>query len=157
MEKTYGEYRLVSVYQTLDDALRREICAFWERNNAIRDPAEAWRRTQEVVLVIRAADNSIAGITSAYVADFDGVPHYFYRMFMAPTHRGVYNMMIAATTTTREVLRDSWSPGKPRSIVIVTENNKLMRPGMHHVFEERGYHYAGRGPRGFDVWTRGLR
>jgi len=45
-------------------------------------------------------------------------------------------------------------PGaSPVGLLIVTENPKLMRPGMRKPFQRHGYRHAGKILRGSDLWV----
>ena len=152
MELTYGEYRIVPVYGGVTDTLRGEIVGFWARNGAIGDMREAWRRTDEVVYVIRGRDGAIAGVSTVYVAPGrDGRRRYVYRMFIQPGDR-VYGMMAFVTAATRDFLRDLDVPNKPVGVVIITENRKIMRKGMRRVLQRIGFTLVGKTHAGLDVW-----
>src|SRR5471030_3304168 len=105
MSLNYQNYTFRSVYGQVDEALRTEIVAFWTRSHAITDIQEAWRRTREVVLVVRNPAGEIAGISSVVVCRLpENKRYYFYRMFIQPRDR-IYGMMHAVTVATREFLR----------------------------------------------------
>jgi len=77
---------------------------------------------------------------------------YHYRMFLRPEHRRPH-LMRAVTNATRDYLRNFRYPdAEPAGMLIVTENRKLMRPGLKHLLERHGYEYRGRERRGLDVW-----
>jgi hypothetical protein len=152
MELTYGEYSIVPVYGRVTDALRGEIVEFWTRNRAIGNPREAWRRTGEVVYVVRRPDGAVAGVSTVYVAPGqDGRRRYVYRMFIQPGDR-VYGMMAFVTAATRDLLRELDVPNKPAGVVIVTENRKIMRKGMRRVLRKIGFTLVGKTQAGLDVW-----
>ena len=53
MDLTYNDYSISSVFDDVSEELRHEVVEFWIRNQAIPDTEEAWRRTKELVFVIR--------------------------------------------------------------------------------------------------------
>jgi hypothetical protein len=62
--------------------------------------------------------------------------------------------MLAVPNATRDFLRDFRHPiAQPDGMLLVTENRKLMRPGMRKLFTRHGYHYWGRNAKGEDVWA----
>jgi hypothetical protein len=82
----------------------------------------------------------------------DGRMLYHYRMFLRPEHRQPH-LMRAVTNATRDHLRAFRHPDvAPAGMLIVTENRKLMRPGLKRLLERHGYEYRGRERRGLDVW-----
>lgn len=150
----YHSYKLHNVYQKTTPDLRREIIAFWQRNNAIPDLREAERRVHEVVYLIRNPADVIVGVSSVYTARAGNPPasYYFYRMFIQPRDRS-YAMMRLVIGMTRDFLRDEAPEPKPRGLVHVNENPKLMRRGIRRMFARHGYEFVGKTERGFDVWV----
>jgi hypothetical protein len=73
-------------------------------------------------------------------------------MFLRCEHRRPH-LMREGTNAARDFLRGFRHPhANPAGMLIVTENRKLMRPGMKRYLERHGYQYRGRDPRGLDVW-----
>lgn len=61
--------------------------------------------------------------------------------------------MITVLHQTRNLLGAFRHPdAEPAGMLIVTENRKLMRPGLKRLLERHGYEYRGRERRGLDVW-----
>lgn len=149
----YHGYTIANVYRNIPAGLRGEIIDLWLRHRVIPSQGEAQRRVDQVVLAIRNPAGRMAGVTTAYVGDFQqpGNSYYFYRMFIQPDDR-IPGMMRFVTLRTRDVLAAHHRPGGPQGMIIVTENQKLMRPGMRRMFERNGYEYLGRGPKGNDIW-----
>ena len=151
----YHNYRLFVVYQRSTPEVRREIIRLWQRHNVVRDQREADLRSHQAVIIIRNEQNDLIGLSTIYTGEFlqRGNLYYFYRMFIQPEDR-IPGMMWEVTTRTFEVLQAHPVPGKPPGIIIVTENPKLMRPGMKRSFERHGWTYLGRGPRNNDLWSK---
>lgn len=149
----YHGYAIDNVFQAVPPALRDEIIDLWRRNQILPGPEEALRRVNQVVLAIRNPAGQVAGVSTAYVGDFQqrGNSYWFYRMFIQPADR-VPGLMRFVTLRTCGILGERHVPGGPKGVIIVTENRKLMRPGMRRMFERNGYEYMGRGPKGHDVW-----
>lgn len=148
----YHDYRMQNVFGEKPEGLRREIVAFWRANRALRrGEAEAWRRSNEVVLVIRNPEGEIAGVTSVYAAAFRGATYYFYRMFIRRGDR-VPGMMRFATLETRHFLQRQHAPGGPKGMIVISENPKLMNPGMRRMMARGGFTDAGKTPKGLDIW-----
>jgi hypothetical protein len=151
-----GEYRLKNVYGRVTPALAAEIEALWTSTGAI-PPAEAARRTNEVAFVVRDAAGKLVGVNTVYVMDFlrQGEPYYFYRAFVRADDRRSFGVQPALVRETRLFLAQYPGTGgapKPRGMVIVAENAKVGREGVRRRLERMGWHYFGKGPRGFDVY-----
>ena len=154
-EHRYRDYRLVNIFDDPDSPLRKRVIEFWESNGVLpRDEAE--RRSAEVVFVILDPRGEPAGVSTVYSDAFraTGLPYYFYRMFIAPAHR-IHGMMEHMTAMTRDFLRarNSASAQRHGGVVVITENPKLMRPGIKRRFRHIGFQHAGRNPAGLDIWV----
>ncbi len=152
-ELTYDKYRMQNVFGEKPASLRGEIAEFWLANGALQDEAAAWRRTKEVVLVIRNPEGEMVGISTVYLSDFGarGDKYYFFRMFIRPGDR-VPGMMRFVTRETGEFLKARYTPGGPRGFVIITENAKLMGPGMRGMLQRAGLTDGGKTRDGADIW-----
>ena len=63
-------------------------------------------------------------------------------------------LMWAVTDGTRDFLRDFTHPDAlTAGLYLITENPKLMRPGMKRSFQRHGYVYRGKTVHGLDVWV----
>jgi hypothetical protein len=148
----YHGYTLTPVYQSINDRLTEQIIHFWQRNNAIPDPAERRRRVADVVYTIHTASGELVGVSTVYVSKLQGDgPSYFYRMFIQAEHRQP-GMMRHITNATRDLLQGLRIPNKPGGMIIITENQKLMRPGLRRMLQRHGYRYLGQTPQQLDVW-----
>lgn len=149
----YHGYTVYNVYQAIPPELRDEIVEMWVRNQALPNREVALQRVDQVALAIRNPEGQMAGVSTVYPGDFQqrGNPYFFYRMFIQPVDR-VPGLMRFITLQTCYLMRDRHVAGGPQGVIIVTENQKLMRPGMKRMFERNRYEYFGRDPRGYDVW-----
>ena len=154
-EQRYRDYRLVNVFDDPDSPLRDRVIEFWD-NNGILAREEAARRSGEIAFVIMDASDKVAGVSTVYSDSFrsSGDPYYFYRMYIAPAHR-VYGMMEFITARTRDYLRERKVTGADRAygVGVITENPKLMRPGIKRRFRHIGFQYAGKNSKGLDIWV----
>lgn len=153
-EYRYRDYRLINIFDDSDNPLRERVIKFWE-NNGILARGEAVRRSGEVVFVITDANEEIAGVSTVYTGSFrnSGDRYYFYRMFIGPAHR-VHGMMEFMTARTRDFLRDRENAPAEQcdGVIVITENTKLMRPGIKRRLRHIGFQYAGKNPKGLDIW-----
>lgn len=127
--------------------------AFWLAQGALASRAEAERRAHELVFLVRHGDGLLSGVsTVALQTGADGRTYYAYRMFLRQEDRVPY-LMRAVTNASRDLLRDFSGPEpKPAGMLIVTENPKLMRDGIHRYFLRHSYLYRGKTARGLDQW-----
>lgn len=149
----YHGYTVYNVYRAISPALRDEIVEMWARNQALPGREAAERRIDQVVLAVRNPAGQMAGVSTVYAGDFQqrGNPYFFYRMFIQPGDR-IPGLMRFVTLQTCHLMNERYQPGGPQGVIIVTENRKLMRPGMQRMFERNGYERLGRDSRGYDVW-----
>lgn len=149
----YHGYTIDNVYSAVSAELRGEIVEMWLRNGVIPSREIAERRVSQVVLAIRNPAGQMAGVSTAYAGDFQqaGNRYFFYRMFIQPADR-ITNLMRFVTLRTADILQAHYVPGGPQGMLIVTENQKLMRQGMKSMFERNGFEFFGRDHRGLDIW-----
>jgi hypothetical protein len=155
MIMTFHDYRLEAVYLAVSDVQREEIIRFWREQGAVLNLREAERRSREVVFMVRNGAGDLAGLCTVGLARLPGEtrPYYAYRMFLRQQDRVPY-LMRTVTYATWEFLRDFDHPqGRRAGMLIVTENPKLMRPGIRRYLERHGYRYRGRNRKGLDVWV----
>ena len=150
----YHGYSLFAVYGVTTQKCRKEILELWQRNNAIASSYINEDRARQVVYMIRNASDQLVGVSTVYVSNFKrpGNPYFFYRMFIQQGDR-VPGLMRFVTLRTRDLLAANHKQGQPHGLLIVTENQKLMRPGMQRMFNRNGFEYLGQGPRGNDIWV----
>ena len=115
--------QLQPVWKCVDAALASELVAFWLREGAITDTAEAQRRTADVVCVGRDGHGTIQVVSSVVIKVLPRLlqPMYYYRTFVAKKARGqnyptqVYNFSL-------QVLQDyNQSLAAPESLGILIE------------------------------------
>jgi hypothetical protein len=154
MNIRFKDYLLENVYLRATEMQRGEILDLWYEHKAVPDPSERVRRCREAVYMVRDGASELVGVsTVALTQVLDGRFFYAYRMFIRPQDRIPY-LMWAVTDGTRDFLRDFRHPeAQAAGMYIVTENAKLMRPGMKRSFRRHGYDYLGKTPHGLDMWA----
>lgn len=154
MDGCFNGYRLENVYLRSTDMQRGEILDLWYQHRAVPDPSERVRRSHEAVCLVRDATGALAGLSTVGPMQLaDGRVFYNYRMFLRPQDRVPY-LMWAVTDGTRDFLRGFAHPQfQAAGLLIVTENPKLMRPGMRRSFQRHGYDYRGKTAQGLDLWV----
>ena len=152
MEYSFSDYRITSVYGQVNSELAEELVAFWVHDQEILDLDTAKQRAPEVVFIARNTAGQIIGVSTVYISTLRrDERYYFYRMFIRPGDR-VFGMMSFMTSKTRDYLCSFSISDKPNGVAFVSENPKLMRPGMRRELERLDFTCIGKTPDGFDVW-----
>lgn len=150
----FGDYRLVPVYGSTTEKNRQDIIQMWRANRAFRDTrlVDIDERVRQVAYMVLNAQDEVVGVSTVYVAPFprDGQSYFFYRMYIRPRDR-VYGLMKLMTNRTWSLLQGSPERGNAKGVIIVTDNRKLMRPGLRRMFERSNWEFLGRTPEGKDI------
>ena len=82
-------FQYVAHWQTDLPEEGEAVLAFWLKEKAIGDEAQARQRLKEIVLHARDADGEMAGVCTAVAVTLPrlGQPMYYYRCFIAPRWR----------------------------------------------------------------------
>ena len=149
---TFYDYVVYDFFQKMTPELCEKVIDFWKRNQALPAGAEPAKRAMQVALMTFRKTGELAGVSTVYEGEIEGIPdrHYFYRMFIQPADR-VAELMRVMTISTYEILKALQRPDKPKSFIIVSENLKLMRPGLVEKFRKNGYIIIGKNRAGHDV------
>ncbi len=119
--------------------------------------AEATRRVNEVVLVIRNSQDELIGVTTVYTRDFarPGNVYYYFRMFIRPTERKSYTLLKVAYRKTF-IFLDNFQQVemKPYGLIMVMENQKLSGKRFEKWLADKGLVYWGKNELGQAVWYR---
>jgi len=148
------DYRLENVYLHTTESQRSEILGLWRDGGAVLERSQAQRRCREAVFLVRSASGELAGISEVALVRVKGRGRFYaYTMFLREWDRVPY-LMLSVLNATRDFLRNFTHPRlQPDGMLLVTENRKLMRPGMRKLFYRHGYRYWGRTVRDDDVWA----
>jgi hypothetical protein len=147
-------YLLENVYLRTTEAQRCEILALWRDGGIVLDQNEAERRSREAVFLVRTAPGELAGLSEVALLRVRGRRRFYaYTMLLRQRDRVPY-LMLAVLNATRDFLRNFAHPRRqPEGMLLVTENRKLMRPGVRKLLARHGYRYWGRTERDDDVWS----
>jgi hypothetical protein len=149
----FKNYRLENIYLRTTQTQRAEILAFWS-NSGVLESGEAEFRGREAVFLVRAPSNELAGVSDVAVVRVAGRRRFYaFSLFLRKADRVPY-LMITVLDATRDFLSDFTHPiSQPEGLLIVTENPKLMRPGLRKILARHGYRYWGKNGRGEEVWV----
>ncbi len=150
----FNDYLLENVYLRTTETQRSEILRLWRDGGVVINGGQAERRSREVVFLVRAASGELAGVSEAALVRVQSRRRFYaYTMFLRASDRVPY-LMLAVLNGTRDFLRKFAHPTlKPEGMVLVTENRKLMRPGVRKLLARHGYQYWGKTVWGDDVWA----
>ncbi len=156
-----GGYRLLNVFQCTTPTLRAAVAELWQRHNILPPGIDPIQRAHQVAIAVVHPERALVGVSTVYEnvlkqtgpAGNQDLLVYCYRMFIQPADR-VPELMRQVTNTTFDVLRNLRRPGDPEGLLIVSENPKLMRPGMRRKFQRHGYIRIGHNDQGQDVILR---
>lgn len=149
----FNDYRLENVYLRTSPEQRAGAADFWLAQGALRSREEGALRALDLVYLVRRSDGTLAGMSTVGTKTAAAGRSFFvFRMFLREQDRTPY-LMREVTNATRDFLRGFDHPqGRFAGMLIVTENRKLMRPGIKRYFERHGYLYRGKTGRGLDLW-----
>lgn len=144
-----------TVWGALDEASRSDLVKFWLQQGAITDPAEAARRTGEVVCLVRDAAGQVAGVSSAYLGPLgdQGGTYWFYRTFVRPDCRrfGLAQRVFRATVQCLSRVAADFTPC-PLGMAVLTDNLKLDQPSLRKTMLGLGLRRIGSTRDGKGVW-----
>jgi len=153
-------YRIANVFRAKTEEEIEQIADLWRRNRVLPRGESPYDRVPQVVYAAYDAENRVVAASTVYrdmLAQRDGAPYFFYRMFIEPAARVPW-LMRHMTMMTYEYLRDALPrlelEDAPKGLVIIMENPKLSGPGMRRRWERWGCTYLGPDPRGHDIWFR---
>ena len=146
---------IVPVWKALTPELSAELEAFWNDQNAIRNAAEAGRRSEQVVCIARDAEGALCGVATAIVKVLPRLrqPMYYYRQFFAPALRGQHQELTFFQQAKR-ILQD-YNAGLDTSeslgILLEIENAKIA--AAYRRAHEPGFEatFIGYSPRGLQL------
>ena len=146
---------IVPVWKALTPELSAELVAFWNDQNAIRNAAEAGRRSEQVVCIARDAEGALCGVATAIVKVLPRLrqPMYYYRQFFAPALRGQHQELTFFQQAKR-ILQD-YNAGLDTSeslgILLEIENAKIA--AAYRRAHEPGFEatFIGYSPRGLQL------
>ncbi|MEP7098279.1 MAG: GNAT family protein [Dokdonella sp.] len=151
-------FQIQWVFGNTPDPLRQQMIAFWLHEGAMTNPDEAWRRSGEVVCVLRdMLDGHIAGVcTVAIFLDDHGKSYGFVRLFIRPSSRlaGLNVRLMERMIEGFEGM--AREPGAPRRLVITIENRKIERRAAQKILAKLGFVHAGTAANGEFVMQLGL-
>ena len=137
-----------------------DLLAFWKREGAIPDEAQARQRLKQVVLLARDAEGAIAGVCTALPMTPPQLdqPVYFWRAFVAPkyrTSRLIYSLLTRSFDHLEAWARERDFPCI--GVLLELENARFGEVFRKAEWRKTRFVYIGKSPRGLDVRVRYFR
>jgi hypothetical protein len=153
--RNYKKYQLLDVYQNTTGKQQQQIIKLWHDNNILPSEADPAQRAGQVVIVIVDAAQHIVGVSTAYLEHRPQLDElaFMFRMFIRPGDRRP-GMMIGVVNFTFDILRGYAGQTEAASLMIISDNRKLMRPGTRQQLGRMGFNLLGQEAQGRDVWRR---
>ncbi len=153
-------FSLAPVWPSIDEQDTTELMAFWKREGAIPDEAQATARLKQVVMLARDADGEIAGVCTAMPMTPPqlGQPVYFWRAFVAPKWRAtrlIYNLLMDSFDVLEAYARERDFPCI--GVILELENTRFGEVFRKAEWIKPHFIFIGKSPRGLDVRVRYFR
>lgn len=149
----HGRYRLVAAFPP-SDVQRRRAIEMWTQENVFPDASLAFRRAQQLVLLLEREDE-VAGVCTVLdvLAPMAGERVWMYRTFVRPADRG----SLAAFHVLGEafdLLKKKTPADGPVGVFLNTENLRLKGRGVEARLARMGWRHLGLNRLGQAAWLR---
>jgi hypothetical protein len=150
----FRHYLLENVYLRTTEAQRLEILALWHDGGVDFEATVAERHCRETVFLVRTSSGQLAGVSEVALVRVKNHRRFYSCTMFLGTRARVPYLSLKVLNATRDFLRSFQHPkSQPAGMLIVTENRKLMRPGMRRLLTRHGYQHWGMSARDEDVWA----
>jgi hypothetical protein len=145
------DYKMIPVFQNTTPEVRLHIIRLWENNGIFFPPGiRMEERAKQVVFLVVGPQNNLVAVNSAYIDDLleTGIKNappdkfYFYRMFIQPKDR-VFNLAKKMIVSSYEYLKALPVEEAPKGVIMVAENQKLVKRAVQRGFKSIGWHSIG--------------
>ena len=148
------QFQYVAHWQTDLPEEAEAVLAFWLKEKAIGDEAQARQRLKEIVLHARDADGEMAGVCTAVPVTLPrlGQPMYYYRCYIAPRWRKS-RLILYIFKRAFELLEGHAKRNDYPCIGVLTEleNTRFTEMGQIPVWPIINLVYIGKSQRGHDL------
>lgn len=144
-------YQLEGVWPAPSDAVREEVVNFWLAESAIPDLAVAHQRAHQLLVIARALDGHVAGVSTAVRMRVEqlGFECFYYRTFVGQAHRArgirstqlVWKILGKSYRLLNERFQQGEDPGV-LGLYAEMENPSIMRVRNEAVWEEDGMNFV---------------
>lgn len=155
MSEAASAFEITPVWKQVSPELREELLAFWQRERAISDPAQAEARAEQVVCVGRDASGALCAVGTAVIRVLPRLrqPMYYYRQFFGSGHRGL-RQTVPFVNAVKQAL-ESYNAGlaQPEALGVLIElESELLAARYTRAHEPTGdFTFIGYSPRGFQL------
>ena len=149
-----SHFEIVESWPSLaaDDAAA--VSAFWQSENALRDPAAIARRLPQVVVHARAPGGQVAGVATAVamVPERFGQPMYYFRAFVGQAWRAtplVRELTLRSCAVLEAHARERGHPCI--GVLLELENDRFYKALRKPVWWNPRFYYVGKSDRGLEL------
>lgn len=146
---------IIPVWKQVTPELKAELLALWERNNAMRDPAQAAARAEQAVCVGRDEHGALCAVGTAVVRVLPRLrqPMYYYRQFFSQQVRG-QKQTVPFFNEARRILQDyNAALSAPESLGLLMELENPLLSARYSAADSgaAGTTFIGYSPRGLQL------
>ena len=150
-------FNLIMAWPQISDEDASDLLAFWKREGAIPDEAQAKARLKQVVILARDAQGEIAGVCTALPMTPPQLaqPMYFWRTFVAPkwrTSRLFFTLLTHSFDALDEYARERDFPCI--GVLLELENARFGEVFRKAEWHKTHFVYIGKSPRDLDMRVR---
>lgn len=143
---------IIPVWKQVTPELKAELLAFWARNQAISDSAQAGARAEQAVCIARNDAGDVCAVATAVVRVLPRLrqPMYYYRQFFDEASRG-QRQAIPFAKQAKQILQDynAQLPAPESLGVLVEIENGMLASRYNRAYEvEADFTFIGYSPRG---------
>ena len=145
-------YRLENVWENKTAMLKEEIINFWLHVRALQTREEAEDRVDQVIVIIRYTDNTIAAVSTVYKQFNKQLYHnfYYFRCFVSKEHRR-NNLSAVLIVNVRDFLNERFISKKNTDVIgmfLVIENEALKKNRNEAIWPNSQFVFVGKNDRG---------
>lgn len=148
-------FDITPVWKQVTPELKTELLAFWERNNALGNAAQAAQRADQAVCVSRDDHGELCGVGTAVVRVLPRLrqPMYYYRQFFAEAQRGQRQTKPFAMRAKQILQEYNAALPAPEALGLLVElESKLLATHYKRAHApEIGFTFIGYSPRGLQL------
>jgi hypothetical protein len=144
-------YQYQNVWKKLTPELITEITAFWASEKALPETAQATRRAEHAVVLMRDENNAIAGVSTAMVKLVPRLrqPLYHYHSFCSAQHRSTDTIqgLLQASQNALHEFNKGLEKHHAIGMIIEVDNKNIQSIFTEASCSKTGFNFMGFSPR----------
>jgi len=156
MKSTQDKQSVVfeNVWQQDPSAIREEVLRIWSQAGGPTGD-RAIERLKQVVFVVRNAEGSVVGISTAFKVYVKQLRNYFYavRLMLIPDYRipGLTSKLLVLTRDYLELIHTRDTTDRAIGLITLVENQRIKENLNEAVWPASGMVYIGNSPEGHHI------